>query len=198
MDMLRWLSLLVLLSIFAFAQKPSTDNEGPGPNQDPPRSSAAARESGDSSSRDSIIDLTPPKNDAKDHPDSESVADQYDQTQEFHPWDPHKADKNIEVGDYYFKQGNYRAAESRYREALHYQYNNAVATFDLAQALEKLGKRNEAIESYGAYLKILPHGPKAEDAKKAITHLKTKLTEEHAEARKESAASAKSPESPRK
>ena len=38
---------------------------------------------------------------------------------EFHPWNPHKAAKDIEVGDYYFKERkNYRAAADRYREAL--------------------------------------------------------------------------------
>ena len=40
---------------------------------------------------------------------------------EFHPWNPHKAAKDIEVGDYYFKRKNYRAAEDRYREALFYK-----------------------------------------------------------------------------
>ncbi len=196
--MLRWCLILVLLSAVAYAQKPSSDNDGPGPNQDPPRSSAAAHESGDSSSRDSIIDLSPPKNDAKNHPYSDSAQDEYDQNQEFHPWDPHKADKNIEVGDFYYKQGNYAAAESRYREALYYQNNNALATYRLAQALEKLGKNSQAVDSYSAYLKILPHGPFAAECNKSIARLKAKLAEQPAEARKEPPASAKSSASPHK
>jgi tetratricopeptide (TPR) repeat protein len=176
-----WIAVVALASAFAFAQKPSTDNEGPGPNQDPPRSSAAAHEAGDSSSRDSIIDLSPPRNDAKDHPDSSSAVDDYDQNQEFQVWDPHKADKDIEVGDFYFKRWNYAGAESRYREALHYQSNNAVATFRLAQTLEKQGKNDQALQYYAAYLKILPHGPDADESNKAIVRLKSKLTKEEAE-----------------
>ena len=176
----RWIVFVVLASVMAYAQKPSSDNEGPGPNQDPPRSSAAAREAGDSSSRDNIIDLSPPRNDAKDHPDSASVTDDYDQNQEFHVWDPHKADKAVEVGDFYFKRWNYPGAESRYREALHYQSNNALATFRLAQTLEKQGKDDEALQYYASYLKILPKGPDAGESTKAIARLKAKLTKEEA------------------
>jgi tetratricopeptide (TPR) repeat protein len=193
---LRCLALLALLSAVAYAQKPSTDNEGPGPNQDPPRSSAAAHEAGDSSSRDTIIDLSPPRNDAKDHPNSASATDDYDQTQEFHPYDPHKADKNVEVGDYYYKRQNYRAAESRYHEALYYKPDDAIATFRLAQAEEKLGKDEEAIASYAAYLKILPHGPDASESNKAIARLKAKLAQE--DAKEQLAPSAKNQPSAQK
>ena len=165
--------ILALLSICAYAQKPSTDNEGPGPNQEPPRS-AAPRDAGDSSSRDSIIDLSPPHDDAKNHPNASSD-DDYDQAQEFHPWDPHKADKNVEVGDFYFKRENYRAAESRYREALYWKNDDAIASFRLAQCLDRLGKDDEALQYYQGYLKILPHGPDAEEAQKSVTRLSAKL-----------------------
>lgn len=196
---LGWFVCFVCLSVLAYAQKPSTDNEGPGPNQDPPRSSAAAHEAGDSSSRDSIIDLSPPRNDAKDHPNSASTADDYDQTQEFHPYDPHKADKNVEIGDYYYKRQNYRAAESRYHEALYYKPDDALATFRLAQAQEKLGKDEEAIASYAAYLKILPHGPDAIESNKAIARLKAKLAQEEAkQANEQPAPSAKNQPAPHK
>jgi tetratricopeptide (TPR) repeat protein len=91
---------------------------------------------------------------------------------EFHPWNPHKAAKDIEVGDYYFKRKNYRGAESRYREALYYKDKDAVATFRLAVCLEKVDQPDEARKEYESYLKILPHGPQAEEARKAIDRLK--------------------------
>lgn len=91
---------------------------------------------------------------------------------EFHPWDPHKAAKDVEVGDFYFKRGNYRAAEDRYREALLYKQNDAMATFRLAESLEKLDRSAEAREEYESYLKILPFGPEAGAAKKALERLK--------------------------
>ena len=91
---------------------------------------------------------------------------------EFHPWNPHKAAKDVEVGDYYFKRKNYRAAEDRYREALFYKDNDAIATFRLAVCLEKMDQPDDARKEYERYLKILPHGPQAEDARKAINRLK--------------------------
>jgi tetratricopeptide (TPR) repeat protein len=91
---------------------------------------------------------------------------------EFHPWDPHRAAKDVEVGDFYFKQKNYKAAESRYREALYYKDNDAMATFRLAICLERMDRLDEALREYEAYLQILPYGPEGAQAKKAIERLK--------------------------
>lgn len=96
---------------------------------------------------------------------------------EFHTWDPHRAAKSIEVGDFYFKRGNYRGAEERYREALRYKDNDAVATIKLAASLEKLGILDDARLEYESYLKILPHGPEAGQAQKAIDRLKVRAGE---------------------
>src|SRR5438105_1656908 len=106
----------------------------------PPAPSNAQR-SEDSSSRSTIIDLSPPPGDAQGHPNSNISASNPDNTgvNEMRLWDPHRAAKDVEVGDYYFKLKNYRAAESRYREALMYKPDDAVATYRLAQALEKNG-----------------------------------------------------------
>jgi hypothetical protein len=41
----------------------------------------------------------------------------------------------------------------------------------LAESLDKTAKPDEAVTYYQSYLKILPHGPYAEDAQKAITRL---------------------------
>lgn len=84
-----------------------------------------------------------------------------------------KAMKDIEVGDYYYKRDNYRAAISRYREALEYKPHDAEATFKLAEALNKSGDATDAGENYRAYLKILPSGPYAKKAKEALSRLKT-------------------------
>jgi tetratricopeptide (TPR) repeat protein len=160
---------------------PSLPNPQPL-NPEPPRSDRVNADSlnktpGDSSSKDSQIDLSPPANDATGHPhsadaitDAKIAAGDAD-VKEFHPWDPHRAAKDIEVGDFYFKRKNYRAAEDRYREALYYKDNDALATVRLAQSLEKLDQPTEALQEYETYLKILPSGPQAEEAKKAIARL---------------------------
>jgi tetratricopeptide (TPR) repeat protein len=134
-----------------------------------------------SSSRDTRIDISPPKDDAKDHPlSSSAVADalgggeQPDNggVQEFKAWDPHKAAKDIEVGDFYFKRKNYRAALDRYKEALYWKDNDAMANLRLAQCLEKVNEPEEAAKHYQAYLKILPQGEFAAEAQKGLERLK--------------------------
>jgi tetratricopeptide (TPR) repeat protein len=135
-------------------------------------------EPGESSSKDTQIDLSPPADDAKVHPQSSEIlmdeagTSGSSETTEFHPWNPHKAAKDVEVGDFYFKRKNYRAAQDRYREALLYKDNDAIATFRLAVCLEKMDQPDEARKEYESYLKILPHGPQSEEANKAIDRLK--------------------------
>lgn len=148
----------LLVSVSVFAQQTDTA-----------RRSAPPRSVGESSSNSTKIDLSPPPGDTGVHPDVTGT-----DTQEFHPWDPHKADKDVEVGDFYFKRHNYKAAISRYREALYWQDNHAIATFHLAEALEKMGEFSEARKSYESYLKILPYGPNAADARKALQRLQDK------------------------
>ena len=94
---------------------------------------------------------------------------------EMRPWNPLRALKDIEVGDYYFKQKNYRGAESRYRDALLYKPKDATATYRLGQVCERTGRIPEAVHFYRDYLKILPHGPYGEDAHKAIDKLQAQL-----------------------
>ena len=133
---------------------------------------------GESSSKDSQIDLSPPADDTKSHAGGSSMlkdegsASGNGDVSEFHPWDPHKSAKDVEVGNFYFKRKNYRAAEDRFREALAYKENDAVATFRLAECLEKLERPDEARKEYENYLKILPNGPEAQGAHKAIDRLK--------------------------
>jgi tetratricopeptide (TPR) repeat protein len=195
--------LLLACSVGAWAQSSSTPgNSSPSnssnqdstsdsktskprnPNLTPPRSdrvnaSELSDEPGESSSKDTQIDLSPPEDDSKAHPHSSEAVTDAEVTsgdtdvREFHPWDPHKAAKDVEVGDYYFKRKNYRAAEDRYREALLYKDNDAIATYRLAICLEKMDRPDEAREEYESYLKILPFGPEAADVKKAIARLKT-------------------------
>jgi tetratricopeptide (TPR) repeat protein len=155
------------------ADQPYTDEDGLIHRPNP----------GSSSSKSEPVDLSPPADDDKTHPNSDQAVreaedaagllqdDELGGIQEFHPWDPHKAQKDIEVGDFYFKQQNYRAALSRYEEALYYKQNDAVATYRLAVCQEKTGDSEDARKSYEAYLKILPEGPFAADAKKALSRI---------------------------
>jgi tetratricopeptide (TPR) repeat protein len=173
----------------ANAPPPSADSvkKARVPNLAPPRSDRVqvddlATGVGESSSKDTQLDLSPPADDAKVHPQSsaavaaaEAEALSPGGITELHSWDPHKAAKSIEVGDFYFRRKNYHAAEDRYREALRYKDNDAIATMRLAVCLEKLGIWDDARAEYESYLKILPHGPQAAEAQKAIDRLKAQM-----------------------
>jgi tetratricopeptide (TPR) repeat protein len=160
-------------------QQPQPDQdqqEQPGQNQAPPRS-APATDAGESSSRDTRVDISPPKDDAKNHPNSGVVETNPEDepeadVQEMHPWNPYRAMKDDEVGDYYFKRKSYKAALARYQDALIWKEKDAVANFRMAQCYEKLDQPDQAIPHYEEYLKILPDGPYAKEARKALQKLK--------------------------
>lgn len=146
---------------------PKKKNEPPRSGQeqkDKQESDSSGIDEGFSSSKDYITDLSPPAG-------SRRVQEEPSDVNELKPWDPHKAAKHIEVGDYHFKRKKYAAAESRYREALEYKPNDAIANFRLGQVLERTKRGTEALEYYQAYLKILPEGEFSEECKKAIARL---------------------------
>ena len=178
----------IVLCLTGFTLAQSNDEEGPitrvpvdrtaPPPKDnrkqPPRSDQLAPD--ESSSKQTQIDISPPSGDEK-HPGNNDS-----ELSEVHPWDPHKAAKCIEVGDWYFKQENYRAAISLYQEALEWKPKDAEATYKLALVEEKSGDPTAALANYQAYLKILPNGPYAEKARKGIDRVKSKVTPTAAQA----------------
>ncbi len=171
--------LLALLTALSLAQEPP--NKAASDKAASDKTAAQSREATDeeSSSQDTRVDTSPPKDDAKSHPGSKAAVADLDVpenietsgVQEFHPWNPMKALKDIEVGDYYFKRKNYKAALDRYKEALYYKDNDAVASFRLAVCQEKIGDRAEAKKYYEQYLKILPEGPFAKEAHASLERL---------------------------
>ncbi len=184
MGVRKWILMLavLLLGLTGVALAQSHDQEGPVPVQRmpvdnsapkpkdnrkaPPRSDQISPD--ESSSKQTEIDVSPPKGDEK-HPGATD-----EELGEFHPYDPHKSTKCIEVGDYYFKQGNYRAAISRYEEALEWKPRDAEATYKLGVVQEKAGNYNDALANYQAYLKILPEGSFAAKARQGVERLKSK------------------------
>jgi tetratricopeptide (TPR) repeat protein len=191
---LRFIPLILALLLGTAAAQQGTKPPKPPANEPPPRSQPESDEpvlrtrpgSGpQSSSKADPPDLSPPQNDAKEHPDSSSAlheaedaaglyeGDEIGGVEEFRVWNPHKAEKDVEVCDFYFKRKNYRAALDRYREALYYKYDDAVAMFRLGVCQEKVGEGEEARKAYQSYLKILPQGPFAAEARHGLERLKS-------------------------
>lgn len=131
------------------------------PEEKPPQPVAPpAEKQGESSSKDSQINLEGP---SKTSGGSDVV--------EIREWNPHKAAKDVEVGQFYLKQKNYRAALDRFNEALLYKPNDAEATFYLASTQDKLQMYDLAYKGYRAYLTLLPEGPLAKQAQEAVTRI---------------------------
>jgi tetratricopeptide (TPR) repeat protein len=129
--------------------------------QTPPATQAP----GESSSRDSQADFSPAPR--VNEPPPTTNKDEGT----FLPYDPHKAEKDVEVGNYYLRHKNYRAALERFNDALTYKSNDAEATFGLAVTQEKLDLLNQAYQSYRAYLKIMDSGPHAKECHDAINRI---------------------------
>ena len=176
------LALLVAAAAAQVEKMPASGKQ-PAKGQEPPRTEDGPAP-GESSSRSTQIDISPPPDDVKNHPFSSSSGEDAETessgVKEFRPWDPHRAAKNMEVGDFYFKRKNYRAALDRYHEALEYKPDDAVANFRMAECFEKLDDPQHAAEHYRAYLKILPHGEFSEAATKALETLKATQTRNEA------------------
>ncbi len=86
--------------------------------------------------------------------------------------DEQQAAKDIEVGYYYLREKNYLAAESRLKEAVELKPNSPGGLIGLGQAQQKLGKRDDARQSYETYLKLNPNGPDTEKVRNALAQLK--------------------------
>jgi tetratricopeptide (TPR) repeat protein len=86
-------------------------------------------------------------------------------------WDPQRAEKDIEVGQYYMKKGDVDAAIDRFQDATVAKPGYAVPFKFLGEAQEKKGMKKPAIKSYQRYLELYPKAEDAEKIKKRIEKL---------------------------
>jgi tetratricopeptide (TPR) repeat protein len=93
-------------------------------------------------------------------------------------WDPQRAEKDIQVGQYYMKKGDVDAAMDRFTDATVAKPGYAVPFKYLGEAQEKKGLKKPAAKSYQRYLDLYPRAEDAEKIRKRIEKL-------YAEAEKE-------------
>ncbi len=98
-------------------------------------------------------------------------------------FDPYRAEKNVEIGRYYLKKGNYDAAIERFEEATHYKPRFAIPERLLGEAYEKKGDKTQALQAYRKYLEILPHAADADRVRKRIGRLAREVDREDAATR---------------
>ena len=120
--------------------------------------------------QDAPADAPPKKQDAppKPKPNTDSaVQSAPDQPK----WDPLRAEKDIEVGNYYLKKGDVDAAIDRFEDATDAKPGYAIPFRYLGEAYEKKGKKKQAVKAYQRYLDLYPHAEDGDKIRKKIEKL---------------------------
>ena len=86
-------------------------------------------------------------------------------------WDPLRAEKDLEVGQFYMRKGDLDAAIDRFQDAIEAKPGYAIPFRYLGEAQEKKGMKKPAIKSYQRYLDLYPHAEDAEKVRKKIERL---------------------------
>ena len=85
--------------------------------------------------------------------------------------DDERVDEDLYVAKFYMNDENYQGAYLRAKDAISIQPDYSLAHFTLAEVLQKMKKKDEAIAEFQTYLKLDPEGEKAKAAKKALAEL---------------------------
>ena len=89
--------------------------------------------------------------------------------------DPDKARKAVEIGNFYYKRENYKAAEVRYREAILYGPEWPRGYEKLVRTLETMARYDQAIQACRDFLKAAPDSKKAPEFERRAKRLEQKL-----------------------
>jgi tetratricopeptide (TPR) repeat protein len=87
-------------------------------------------------------------------------------------FNPLQAEKEVRVGEYYFKKGSYRAAALRFREATKWNQGYGEAWLRLGETAEKQKDTKTAKEAYAKYLEVAPDAKDAVEIRKKLEKMK--------------------------
>src|SRR5215467_11862000 len=90
-------------------------------------------------------------------------------------WDPLRAEKDLEVGQYYMRKGDVDAAMDRFADAILAKPGYAVPFRYLGEAQEKKGLKRDALKSYTRYLELVPHADDKSKIEKKIEKLRLEI-----------------------
>lgn len=71
-------------------------------------------------------------------------------------FNPLQSEKELKVGNFYYRKGKYKAAATRFEEAGKWNPNSPEAWLRLAQTEEKLKDEVAARRAYQKYLEVAP------------------------------------------
>jgi len=130
----------------------------PARAQDPPQESSSKPADAPSA--------TPPKSPAKQKRDSATQ-----NTPDQPVWDPLRAEKDLEVGQFYMRKGDLDAAIDRFQDATVAKPGYAIPFRFLGEAQEKKGLKKQALKSFQRYLDLYPHAEDGDKVRKKIDKL---------------------------
>jgi len=90
-------------------------------------------------------------------------------------WDPLRADKDLEVGQYYLHKGDIDAAIDRFQDAALAKPGYAIPFRYLGEAQEKKGLKRDALKSYTRYLDLYPRAEDKDKIEKKIEKLRSEV-----------------------
>ncbi len=128
--------------------------------QDPPQESSSKP-----------ADAPAPKKPDKKHKPDTATQNASDQP----TWDPLRAEKDLEVGQYYMRKGDADAAIDRFQDATTAKPGYAIPFRYLGEAQEKKGLKKDAIKSYSRYLDLYPHAEDGDKIRKKIDKLRSEV-----------------------
>lgn len=165
----RPISILAVSALLAagaaFAQSQSQSNSQQQPNSPP-----AAQPDGQAG-KININEIPPPPADAaptKAKPASNPAA----------TFDPLGAEKDLEVGNFYFKKGNYDAAIERYQDATVKHAGYAKPFLLLGEAYEKKDDPVNALKAYKQFVHLYPESPERKRVDARIAELEKKVAQD--------------------
>jgi len=114
---------------------------------------------------------------AKDNPKAKPNTDTATQNAPDQPmWDPLRAEKDLEVGQYYMKKGDVDAAIDRFQDAALAKPGYAIPFRFLGEAQEKKGLKRDALKSYTRYLELYPRAEDKDKIEKKIEKLRSEVS----------------------
>jgi tetratricopeptide (TPR) repeat protein len=117
-----------------------------------------------------------PDSPAPKKPDKKKKSDTATQNAPDQPtWDPLRAEKDLEVGQYYMRKGDVDAAIDRFQDATTAKPGYAIPFRYLGEAQEKKGLKKQAVSSYSRYLELYPHAEDGDKIRKKIDKLRSEV-----------------------
>ncbi len=87
---------------------------------------------------------------------------------EQYTFNPLRSKKDISVGEFYFKKGDFKAAAGRFREATKWNDGNAEAWLRLGDAEDKMKDTKAAQQAWEKYLQLAPEAKNAAEIRKKL------------------------------